>query len=141
MKRLCRVLVTVCVAGTLLVVSGGCSSGGAKLEGTRWMLTGWSVSSLDPAEFTITAAFADGQVSGSSGVNTYGGSYKAGPGDAVKVGEVASTLMAGEEPAMRAESVYMTLLQDARSFSLADGVLTFYDEGGNESLIFAATGE
>lgn len=141
MSRLCRVFAIVCVVGTLLTVAVGCSSGGGTLEGPGWKLTGWSVSSLDPAEFTITATFADGQISGNSAVNTYGGSYKTGPGDAFKVGEIASTLMASEEPAMRAESAYMTLLQDARSFSLTDGELTLYDEGGNESLIFAATGE
>jgi heat shock protein HslJ len=136
MIRLRRVLATTLLAVALLIAVPGCSSGGGGLEGTSWKLTGWSLSSLSPADFTITAAFVDGQISGRSAVNSYGGPFQAGPGDAFKVGETASTMMAGEEPAMRAESAFMTLLQEARSFKVADGVLTLYDANGNESLIF-----
>jgi heat shock protein HslJ len=71
-------------------------------------------------------------------VNRYGGPYKAGPGNAFSVGELESTLMAGPEEAMRAERAYLTLLGQARSYRVADGILTLYDEGGNESLIFEA---
>jgi heat shock protein HslJ len=124
-----------------LVALTGCASEGSPLEGTSWRLSGWSVSSLDPADLTITARFADGQISGNSGVNSYGGPYEAGPGDTLSVGEIASTTMAGPEPAMRAETAYMTLLGQARSFKVADGRLTLYDEGGNESLLFNPVSE
>jgi len=58
------------------------------------------------------------------------------PGSAFSVGELVVTLMAGPEPAMRAERAYLTLLAQARSYEVADGTLTLYDGGGNESLIF-----
>jgi heat shock protein HslJ len=45
--------------------------------------------------------------------------------------------MAGPEPAMRAEHAYLTLLQQARSYSISGRTLTLYDAHGNESLIFA----
>jgi len=131
------------IAASLLVLTGcsrgGGSSGGASLDGTHWRLTEWTLNSLDPADFSITAQFAKGQISGHSAVNTYGGPYRVGPGDAFSTGPLASTEMAGPKPAMRAETAYLTLLGQARSFKMADGRLTLYDEGGNESLRFAAT--
>lgn len=108
------------------------------LNGTQWKLIGWTLSSLSPTEFKITAKFANGQISGNSGVNNYGGPYKPGPSDAFSVGPLASTEMAGTEMAMRAEGAYMTLLGQAKSYKIADGKLTLYDKGRNESLIFEA---
>lgn len=127
---------------TLLVGIIGCennsnSTASSPLNGTLWNLTAWTLSSLNPADFTITANFANGQISGNSGVNTYSGPYKQlGSGDAFSVGPLVSTEMGGSEPAMRAEDAYLTLLGQAKSYKMADGKLTLYDQGGNESLIF-----
>ena len=128
------VLIVLC-----LVALVGCSRGVSELDGTQWKLTEWSLSSLSPGEFNITARFADGQISGHSGVNTYGGPYTVGPRHAFKAGLLAATQMAGPEPAMRAEGAYLTLLGQAESYRLASGRLTLLGEGGNESLIFEAT--
>jgi heat shock protein HslJ len=141
MVRWSKTLALFGVAGLSLIAVVGCSGGGSSLEGTQWKLTGWTLSSLDPADFTITANFADGKISGSSGVNTYNGEVKVGPGEAFAVGTIATTLMAGPDDAMRAEGAYMTLLNQAKSFKTAAGTLTLYDEGGNESLIFEAAGK
>ena len=134
-----RVVALSLVAIAALTMAGCAVAGGsASLDGTSWRLTGWTLSSLDPNAFTITATFADGKISGTSAVNSYGGSYSAPPGGAFSVSEVVSTLMAGEEPAMRAEGAYMTLLSQAKTYGLKDGTLTLYDANGNESLIFKA---
>jgi len=127
------VLIALC-----LVALVGCSRGVSELDGTQWKLTEWSLSSLRPVDFNITARFADGQISGHSAVNTYGGSYTVGSHHACKVGLLAVTQMAGPEPAMRAERAYLTLLGQAESYRLASGRLTLLGEGGNESLIFEA---
>lgn len=131
-------IVTLTLSAALLTIAACGGSGGDQptLDGTSWGLTGWSLSSLDPNDFTITAAFADGKISGKSAVNTYGGPYTEGPGDAFTVGDLASTMMAGPEPDMRAEQAYLTLLSQARSYELKGEGLTFFDENGNESLIF-----
>lgn len=126
-----------------LIALAGCSRvagplDGGSLDGTQWRLTEWTLSSLSAADFTITAQFAGGQVSGNSGVNSYSGPYHVGPGDAFSVAQIASTEIAGPEPAMRAETAYLTLLGQAESFKVADGHLTLYDQGGNESLRFDA---
>jgi heat shock protein HslJ len=116
----------------------GCSRVADPLEGTRWRLSEWTLNSLDPTEFKITARFADGKMSGSSGVNTYGGTYRVGPRSAFSAGPLASTEMAGSEPAMRAEQAYLTLLGQVGSYKIEEGRLTLYDAGGNESLLYRA---
>ena len=133
-------LMSLLLVGVLLpALASGCSRADDPLAGTQWRLTGWTLSSLSPAGFTITAAFADGRISGRSGVNSYGGPYEAGSGSSFSVGRLASTRMAGPEPAMRAEGAYMTLLAQARSYEVREDRLTLFGAGGNESLIFAAT--
>lgn len=139
-RGLTAVLATLAALSVVLLGVAGCggSSEPAALDGTSWRLSGWSLSSLDPADFTITAEFADGRISGKSAVNNYGGSYTQGPGDAFSVGEIAGTMMAGPEPEMRAESAYLELLAEAKSYAMKDGGLTLFDGGGNESLIFTS---
>jgi heat shock protein HslJ len=128
-KRIVTVLFTTVVA---------CSFMTNPLRGTEWKLVEWTLSSLSPNEYGITAKFADDQISGSNGSNTYAGPYTLGPSGAFTVGSLESTLIAGPEPAMRAERAYMTLLGEAKSYKMADGKLTLYDKGGNESLMFEA---
>ena len=141
MIRRSKTLAAVLLIAVSLIALAGCSPAGSPLDGTQWRLTEWTLSSLSPTDFTITAKFADGQISGNSGVNTYSGPYKLGPGGAFSAGPLASTQMAGPEPAMRAETTYLTLLGQAKSYKTADGKLTLYDQGGNESLIFEAAGK
>ncbi len=142
-----KALVVTVLFGLCILALAGCGQAGGPLDGTSWRLVGWTLSSLHPLDFTITARFAEGRISGSAGVNSYGGPYKTGPGpltggsgagDAFAAGPLAVTAMAGPEPAMRAEKAYLTLLGQARSFQVTGGRLTLYDQGGNESLLFEA---
>ena len=99
------------------------------------------MSSQDPADFTITAQFADGRIGGTSAVNSYRGPYEADADGAFSVGELVSTMMAGPEPDMQAETTYLELLKAATSYKVEDGTLTLSDAGGNESLVFSAASE
>ena len=63
-------LLAVALSAANVVIGCG-SESSPSLEGTSWKLTGWSVSSQDPNDFTITAAFKDGRIGGTSAVNTY----------------------------------------------------------------------
>jgi heat shock protein HslJ len=141
MSRRSGVLAVALVVAAALFVLAGCSSSGTSLENTKWKLVSWSLSSIDPATVTITAEFADGQMSGNSGVNTYSGPYKAGPGDTFQAGPLSSTLMAGEESAMQAEAGYQALLGQAASFKVADGKLTLFNGDRQESLIYESAGK
>lgn len=124
---------------TFSLLSAGCGAVGAgELEGTEWVLEGWSVSSLDPAGFETTASFSDGQIGGRAAVNSYGGPYTARADGSFSVGEITQTLMAGSEDAMRAEETYFELLARAREYTLQEDTLALLDENGNELLLFAA---
>jgi predicted secreted protein len=106
------------------------------LDGTSWRLEGWSIDSLSPGDFTITANFEGGHIGGQAAVNSYGAAYAAGPDDRFSVGTIVHTMMAGSEPAMRAENLYYELLGQARKYEVAAGKLTLTDANGNELLIF-----
>lgn len=112
-----------------------------KLDGPTWRLSAWSVSSQRASDFAITARFADGRVSGRSAVNSYGGAAVAGPDQSLALRPLASTKMAGPEPAMQAESAYFTLLEGVRSYRIEGAQLTLRDANGNEALVFDAGGE
>lgn len=139
-KRLFAVIILLVL--TFFVV-GGCGPDGAgteTLKGTKWLLTAWSISSLDLSGYSITADFDETDISGRSAVNTYSGAYAITGGGGFKVGELSSTLMGGSEDAMRAEALYFELLQQARKFIVTSTTLTLMDEGNQELLIFQAIG-
>ncbi len=52
--------------------------------------------------------------------------------------EIGSTLMAGPEPAMRAEGIYFKLMGQVDAFSINGSTLTLLDASGNQLLIFAS---
>ncbi len=138
--RLSAMFVALILLFAVLGIAGCRSSGSDThvLDGSAWRLTAWRLSSLDPNDFTITARFADGKISGNSAVNAYGGPYTAGPGEAFSVGDLAVTAMGGTGHDMRAEQNYLTLLGEAKSFKWSGGRLTLFDQHGNESLVFQA---
>jgi heat shock protein HslJ len=138
--RLSAMLVALTIWVVVFGVAGcwGFGNDTHVLDGSAWRLTGWKLSSLDPNDFTITAQFADGKISGHSAVNTYGGPYTAGPGAAFSVGDLAATEMAGPAAAMQAEQAYLALLGEARSFKRSGDRLTLFDQHGNALLIFQA---
>ncbi len=84
----------IVIFGIAFLIAAGCDSkhgngaGGRTLAGTKWRLTAWSASSLEPSQFTITADFDDSQVSGTSAVNSYGGPYTAGSDGDFSVGQL-----------------------------------------------------
>lgn len=129
----------VFVLSALGFATFGCGSGDqASLGGTEWRLSAWSVSSLVPSDFAITAQFTDEQISGSAAVNNYSGPYSASSDGGFAVGSLAATMMAGPEPAMRAESTYLRLLEQAREYRMETTELTLLDANGNEILIFGS---
>ncbi|MDF1542858.1 MAG: META domain-containing protein [Anaerosomatales bacterium] len=137
---LARALSALAALTLTLAVVPGCTLLGDRtpLDDTSWRLVGWSVSSIDPGAFTITAQFDNGDIGGTSAVNSYGGEYRTGPGNDFSVGEIAQTLMAGPEEDMQAEAVYHDLLRAAASYRLNGTTLTLFDADGNESLVFIA---
>jgi heat shock protein HslJ len=137
-------LATVLLLAALFAI-GSCATttptAPPRLDDTSWRLAAWSISSMKSTDFEITARFGDGGVAGRSAVNTYRANVVLGPGNALAIGPIATTKMAGPEPAMRAEHAYLKLLADARSYRIDGNRLTLFDAGGNERLAFDAVAE
>lgn len=137
MKRITRLATLPLILATMLVgcTDFGSSTADSALAGSRWRLAVWSASSLHPADFTITARFDDGGIGGTSAVNIYRATYS-GTGGRLSIGEISTTDMAGPEPAMRAERIYLQLLSDARRYDRTAESLVLTGEVGNELLRF-----
>ena len=134
-----RILALAAVGALAL---GGCSAIGAaqggQLEGVTWRLSTYvadGASVTVPAAVGATATFADGQVSGSNGCNSFNGPYTAS-GSSLTVGPLASTLMACGPAQSAIESAFMSAFQDAGSYTATDTQLTIYDTSGAQVLVF-----
>jgi heat shock protein HslJ len=111
--------------------------GGAGFVDVEWQLQAAAIDSVDLSGFGITIAFTDTDVSGSSGVNRYAGTFTSSPEGAMDVGPLAVTAMAGPEDAMRAEQAYLALLDTVTGYTVTDAELDLYvDE--QEVLTYAA---
>jgi heat shock protein HslJ len=132
------ILGIACALAAGCVSSNGDGASGGTLAGTKWRLTAWSASSSDPSQFTITADFSGSQISGTSAVNSYGGSYTATADGRFSVGDLQSTLMGGSEEAMRAETLYFDFLRQARKYAATQTTLTLKDGSNQDILIFNA---
>lgn len=134
----------IMMMGVLCALWAGCENQdgagtrGGTLTGTAWRLTSWSASSPDPSAFTITADFSDSRISGSAAVNAYGGAYTITSAGGFSAGALSSTLMAGSEEAMRAESTYLDLLRQASAYELSSKSLTLQDGNHHTILTFQA---
>ena len=128
----------VCALALGCESNNGNGAGSETLAGSKWRLAAWSVNSLDPSGYTITADFGEADFSGRSAVNTYGGSYTISGGGGFSAGELQATLMGGSEEAMRAESLYFELLAQSRRYSVTTTTLTLMNEGNQELLVFQA---
>jgi heat shock protein HslJ len=126
-------LLSLIILSTLLLSACG-SMGKNPLNGTSWRLTSLGNMGLVPGAH-ITLAFKDGQVSGNSGCNSYGGEYQV-KGDQIKFKQMVSTLMACADPAMmEQESLFLQFMGDAQGFELTDRQLQIFRSDG-EALIF-----
>lgn len=130
-------------AGLVMLLGAGClvaflTLGGSGLEGTSWRLMSWAEPEIDPADFTITASFASGKISGTAAVNSYSGECAVG-GIKFSPGAIARTEMAGEPEAMAAESVYFELLQQAETYVVDGDRLSINGASGTTLLEFART--
>jgi heat shock protein HslJ len=100
----------------------------------EWNVTGYNngkeavVSPLDGT--TLTAVFTpDGKVSGNSGCNTYTGSYTL-EGTALTVGQLASTMMACDQPIMDQEAQFLAALQVPTTVETSGATVTLRDAAG-----------
>jgi heat shock protein HslJ len=115
--------------------------GTTSLEGTSWTATGVNNGSggLESSTVTetVTADFAaDNVISGSSGCNTYTGTYSLSGTDGISITGVATTRMACEEPLMTLEGQYLAALESVATYSISGSTLTLRDAAGSMQVTY-----
>ena len=131
-------ILTLAVA--VLLSLGACGvvgpPAGDPLEGTSWRLVTLGGAGLIPGT-EITLTFEQRQVHGSSGCNTYGGSYEV-DGDKITMTDLYNTEMACMDPqgVMDQETEYLELLRDAQAFQIDEAELVI-EAASDEVLAFA----
>jgi heat shock protein HslJ len=135
MKQTIIVLFVLSIALFIGACDGSDSIDASQLAGQTWILTTYDDIQPIP-DHQPTLQFEDGQVSGTTGCNHYGGSYQI-KGDAIRFEALYNTEMACLEPEglMEQEESFMKLLGAANRFELVDGVLTIFT-GLGQTLIF-----
>ena len=133
-------IATLTLAVAVLLPLGACGlvgpSASDPLEGTSWRLMTLGGSGLiQGTEITLT--LEEGQVHGSSGCNTYGGSYEV-DGDKITMSDLFMTEMACLDPegVMDQELEYLESLRDAQTFQI-DGAELLIEAASDEVLAFA----
>ena len=135
MKRTTFTIAVMALA-VLIAACGAGPAGGADLQDTRWVLVTLEGESPLP-DRAPSAEFAEDQVSGSTGCNTYFSTYEV-DGDELTIGTVAVTEMWCMEPegVMDQEQAFLAALASVTSYRLAGERLELLDDTGQATLTF-----
>ena len=125
-----RQLLFFVLAGlTLTFVLAACGGGGAaSLDATEWVLT--SLDGSSPLG-NFSLSFADGQVSGQAGCNSYFGGFEQA-GSSLSIPMIGMTEMFCMEPEgiMDQESLYLGILSRGSTFSVTGSQLRIESSDG-----------
>ena len=112
----------------------------ADLNGTSWTLVDLNLDQQPVlADTEVTLNFADGQISGSGGCNSYTASFNPDDPAVLSIGPVTATSMACPEPILDQETAYFTALENAAQWGYLIGRLAIYyatEEPGYKALVF-----
>ena len=108
-----------------------------RLEGVEWEVTGYNngrQAVVSPkAGSHLTLMFQDGKVSGSSGCNSFHGSFKVS-GKALTIHPLATTRKACEDALMVQEQEFLKALQSATTWNITRGMLDVHRADGERVL-------
>jgi heat shock protein HslJ len=108
---------------------GAYAAASERLEGSEWGVNG--------EDKPFIQFGANGRVSGSSGCNRFTGAYEMTGDGAIRIGPLASTRMACPEAEMAAESKFITMLDEVRSFERSGKSLSLRSADGKVLLDLA----
>ncbi|MHB8807035.1 MAG: META domain-containing protein [Anaerolineaceae bacterium] len=122
-------LITIVILSTFLLSACGLINAKDTLNETSWLLT--AIDDAPTLEGTkVTAEFSEGQIGGSSGCNSYGGSYET-KGEKITTSSIVMTLMACQDASiMEQEQTFLQYLQDAQTFQISGKQLQIFDSNG-----------
>ena len=116
----------------------GSKAAGTPLVGTQWSLTDGAPLGVPTTGVSVTAEFAHGRMSGSSGCNTYGTSYTV-TGTEMRISpDIVTTLIGCSDGRGAVEQAYLERLPKVRSYAIVGTTLTLRGANGKALLVYAA---
>lgn len=107
------------------------------LVNVNWVLANMNMNQIIPQSVQITAVFdpTTGLVSGSSGCNTYRGSFTSS-GNNLTIGPLTGTNISCDPTTMQIEQQFLTLFQSAASYNVSPTGLIIFNNNGQNVLAF-----
>jgi heat shock protein HslJ len=133
-----RVVALTVIALSAMALSGCGSGTDDDPTGRTWQLTELDGSSLVEGT-VIDLTISDGTASGSAGCNTYTGEVTVSDDGTMTLGsEIASTMMACDQPIMDQEQRYLDALAQVTGYEMAPDELLLLDANGKALLTFSS---
>ena len=102
-------------------------TGGWELADTNWNFTAAPLGGGSMfLRFGITLDFAADSAGGNGGVNTYTADYTSAPDGTLTFSDIASTTMAGDDAAMKAEDAYLAALKTVTGYTISARELSLF---------------
>ena len=140
-----KIVITIMLLIITVIGLTTCCTPDSKFEDTKWFLNSYGDQDnlealIEDTEITSTFDSVRGEVSGSSGCNTYSARYEV-KGSKLSISEIAVTEMAciSPEGLMEQERRFLSLLADAQSFRVDDTTLTVFCSGERQLYFTMAT--
>ena len=128
-------LIAACSASSSNPTSPSAPPTGTTLEGPTWVLTAGIPGAPRSGRGVIDITFENGHASGSSGCNSYGGSYTVA-GSSLKFGPLTSTMMAcADSSIMSREAAYVAALDKVDAYAISGTTLTL--SGPSVNLVYS----
>lgn len=144
-RRRDRRLRHLVIALGVVALAAGCGSDdgsdAGSLVGTDWTLDAESLPVEVPDAVTVTASFTDETIAGSSGCNTYRGSFTTTDDGGLEIGELVSTLMACEPDIGDIETAYLAALAEVGAYRLDGDTLHLDSVDGTELLRYTSAAD
>ncbi len=113
----------------ILLTFAATAASAQELPKGEWKLTAYNFRqkiAFPIDNMNVTLNVKESSLGGRSGCNIYGGDYTF-EDNAMKVGDLMSTMMACQEPAMQFERIFLDTLKNATEFNVEDDKLTITD--------------
>ncbi len=131
-----RKLSTILILGVVILTILSACQGGNPLADTRWQLTLLNGMPIMP-DVSVTLNLGEGEIGGSDGCNTFGGSYTTSDSKLIFGDDVFSTMMyCGDEVNAQSTAFYQALAQTA-SYKMENQTLVLLDENGATLAVFS----
>jgi putative lipoprotein len=134
-SRFHRAAVLSLLLATVLLFLSACAASPKAADDSKLLEAHqWKVATLAQAAVNsappLTAQFAAGQLTGSTGINRYQAAYVTQPGNLISIKVGPMTLAAGTPQAMALETAYLKALSEAKSYTVDATKLTLADSAG-----------